>query len=65
MFTACGPGGTVMGITATSDRRHGVFPAEIVKGLQDEASTERERAKRDTGSNDADPQRSASLRLDR
>jgi len=43
MFTAClDPGGTVTRITAIGDTRHGVLPAQIIKGLQDEASTERE-----------------------
>jgi hypothetical protein len=34
-----------MRITAIGDKQHGVLRAEIIKGLQDEASTERERAK--------------------
>ncbi len=55
MFTAGGSGGIVMRITALGEKRHGVLPAAIVKGLQDEASTVRERATGDTGSNDADP----------
>jgi hypothetical protein len=42
IFTASGSGRTVMRITAMGDGRHGVLPAQIIKGQQDEASAERE-----------------------